>query len=103
AEMQRHPRVRFLSGAVDALLGGWEHRATLAALRLAPDFEDSAALDRFDFAVREQIPNTGLEALRALTDHAPLLALIDRVAAIEQWRGLELTPRDWAARMGAWG
>ena len=61
AELERHPEVRFLTGAVDAMLGGWDHAATLAAIRLAPGLEDSAALDRFDFEVREQIPNAGLD------------------------------------------
>ena len=31
----RHPEVRILAGAVDAMLGGWDHEATLAAMRLA--------------------------------------------------------------------
>ncbi len=43
-------------------------RGTLAVLRLAPRFADSNAMDRFDFAVREQIPNAGLGALKALAD-----------------------------------
>ena len=41
-------------------------RADLGVLRLAPRFADSNAMDRFDFAVREQIPNAGLGALKAL-------------------------------------
>ncbi|MBV8732135.1 MAG: hypothetical protein JO336_20195, partial [Acidobacteriia bacterium] len=55
-----HPAIRFLTRAIDAMLGGWDHAATLGVLRLAPRFADSPALDRLDFAVREQIPNTGL-------------------------------------------
>ena len=53
--------VRFLSGAIDAMLGGWDHARTLAVLRLAPRFADFGTMDRFDFDVREQIPNAGLE------------------------------------------
>ena len=59
-DLERHPAARFLSGAVDAMLGGWDHARTLAVLRLAPRFADSNAMDRFDFDVREQIPNAGL-------------------------------------------
>ena len=36
------PVARFLSGAVDAMLGGWDHAATLAVLRLAPRLADFA-------------------------------------------------------------
>ena len=91
ANLEEHAAMRFLSGAMDAMLGGWDHAATLAALRLAPRFADSNAMDRFDFAVREQIPNAGLgSAARhsagecrpaAAADHADLRAL-------EEWRGL---------------
>src|ERR1035437_10883555 len=35
-EMERHRVVRFLGGAVDAMLGGWDHAQTLKVLRLAP-------------------------------------------------------------------
>src|SRR5262249_22242992 len=65
-ELQQHAGMRFLAGVVEAMLGGWEHAATLAALRLAPRLAASAAMDRFEFRVREQIPNRGLEGLRAL-------------------------------------
>jgi ATP-dependent helicase/DNAse subunit B len=102
SELEQHPAVRFLSGAVDAMLGGWDHAATLKVLRLAPRFADSNTMDRFDFAVREQIPNAGLGALKALLPNAPgterLMRLIDDLGAIEEWRSFELAPKDWAAR-----
>jgi ATP-dependent helicase/DNAse subunit B len=105
--LERHPAVRFLSGAVDAMLGGWDHAGTLAVLRLTPRFADFAAADSFDFAVREQIPNAGLSGLRALLlagDGRPrpgaerLLHKLDSLAGLEEWRGFTLTPRNWAAR-----
>jgi ATP-dependent helicase/DNAse subunit B len=102
SEMERHPAVRFLSGAVDAMLGGWDHARTLQVLRLAPRFADSGVMDHFDFAVREQIPNAGLGALKALLAARPgaerLMRLIDALGAIEEWRSFELAPKDWAAR-----
>ena len=64
--LDRHAAVRYLSGAMDAMLGGWDHSETLKVLRLAPRFADWNAMDRFDFAVREQIPNAGLGGLKAL-------------------------------------
>jgi len=111
SDLERHPAVRFLSGAVDAMLGGWEHARTLAALRLAPRFADSYVMDRFDFAVRKQIPNAGLGGLRALlldddgrphsTGAERLLRKIERLAAIEEWRSFTLTPKGWATQMRA--
>lgn len=109
--LEEHATVRFLAGAVDAMLGGWDHAQTLAALRLAPRFADSRAMDEFDFAVRRQIPASGLGALKALlVDEAGkplnegaerLLHKIDVLGAIEEWRSFSLAPRDWAARVGS--
>jgi ATP-dependent helicase/DNAse subunit B len=103
SDLERHAVVRFLGGVVDAMLGGWDHARTLQALRLAPRFADSNVMDRFDFAVREQIPNTGLGALKALLAATPgaerLMRLIDDLGAIEEWRSFELVPKDWAARL----
>ena len=107
SELQQHPAVRFLSGIVDAMLGGWDHCATLAALRLAPRFAESNTMDRFDFSVREQIPNAGLGAMKALLvneegqprspEAERLLHKIDSLAALEEWRSFSLVPKDWAA------
>jgi ATP-dependent helicase/DNAse subunit B len=107
--LERHPVVRFLAGAVDAMLGGWDHARTLAVLRLAPRIADYGMADRFDFAVREQIPNAGLSELRSLLigdEGQPragaerLLHKLDSLAGLEEWRGFTLTPRNWAARFG---
>jgi ATP-dependent helicase/DNAse subunit B len=96
--LEEHAAIRFLTGAMDALLSNWDHAATLAALRLAPRFADSNAMDKFDFAVREQIPGSGLEALTALTDAEPIHRLLAAFAPLDEWRGQTLTPRDWAAQ-----
>jgi len=121
--LEEHAAARFLTGAVDALLSGWDHAQTMAVLRLAPPLADSDALDRMDFEVRRQIPNSGLGALKALAGGvdatgggAPsghprppaegrtgtaekLLRLIDALAALEEWLALALEPKDWAARL----
>jgi ATP-dependent helicase/DNAse subunit B len=81
------------------MLGGWDHSATLSAMRIAPGLEDSRELDRFDFAVRQQVPNSGLEALREMG--APENAMA-RLVEIEEWRALKLNARDWAARVNGW-
>jgi ATP-dependent helicase/DNAse subunit B len=102
SRLDEHAAIRFLSSAVDAMLGGWDHARTLAVLRLAPRFADSNAMDRFDFAVREQTPNTGLGALKALAGGPGSEALahkIDALGGIEEWRAFALTPKNWAARL----
>jgi ATP-dependent helicase/DNAse subunit B len=97
--LDRHAAVRYLSGAVDAMLGGWDYGETLKVLRLAPRFADSNAMDRFDFKVREQMPNAGLGGLKALADGSELLLhRIDALGEIEEWRLFALEPEDWAAR-----
>ncbi len=105
--LERHPVVRFLSGAIEAMLGGWDHSRTLAVLRLAPRFADFGAADRFDFDVREQVPNAGLSELRSLLlgeEGQPrpgaerLLHKLDSLATLEEWRTFALTPKNWAAR-----
>jgi ATP-dependent helicase/DNAse subunit B len=105
--LERHAVVRFLSGAIEAMLGGWNHAQTLAVLRLTPRFADFAMADRFDFDVREQIPNAGLSELRSLLldeggqprpGAERLLRKLESLAALEEWRGFALTPRNWAER-----
>ena len=90
--LERHAVVRFLAGAIEAMLGGWDHARTLAVLRLTPRFADFAMADTFDFDVREQIPNAGLSELRSLLlagDGQPrtgadrLLHKLESLAALE--------------------
>jgi hypothetical protein len=95
------PSARFLAGAINAMLGGWDHMETLAVLRLAPRFAASGAMDRFDFALREQAPNSGLGALKELAIEAraeKLLPLIEEMGALEEWLSFVLSPKDWARR-----
>jgi len=99
--LDRHPAARFLAGAINAMLGGWDHMETLAVLRLAPRFAASGAIDRFDFALREQAPNSGLGALKELAIEAraeKLLPLIEEMGALEEWLSFVLSPKDWARR-----
>ncbi len=97
--LERHPAVRYLAGAVEAMLGGWDHAATLAVLRLAPRFADFNALDALDFRARERIPAAGLDALKALTPSEPIHHRLDAMAKLDELRPLALAPRDWAARL----
>ena len=99
SNLEEHAVIRFLGGALEAMLSGWDHAATLSALRLAPRFADLNSMDRFDFKVRGQIPDSGLETLRALAEeNESIERLIASFAEIEEWRALALTARGWAAR-----
>ena len=97
ADLSKHALVRYLAGVVDALLGGWDHAETLAAIRLAPGI----ACDEFDFAVRERIPGHGLAALQDLATGAQpeMLALLKSFEKLEAWRTLSIPPVEWAARL----
>ncbi|HUE01114.1 MAG TPA: PD-(D/E)XK nuclease family protein [Bryobacteraceae bacterium] len=93
SDLEKHAVVRCLTGMVDAMLGGWGHAETLAAIRLAPGM----ASDEFDFAVREQMPGAGLEKLGSLAN-API-GLLESFDRLETWRTLSLAPVEWAARL----
>src|SRR5580692_10810398 len=83
SKLDEHTGVRFLTGAVDAMLGGWDHAETLAVLRLSPRLADLNAMDRFDFAVREGMPAAGLAGLKTLAgETTPLLRLIEGLATL---------------------
>jgi ATP-dependent helicase/DNAse subunit B len=100
--LAEHGTTRFLTGAVDAVLAGWDYAQTLGVLRLAPRFADSSAMDRFDFKVREQMPDSGLGGLKELSAECNadrLAPLLEALGAIEEWRALALSPRDWSRRL----
>ena len=63
------PTIRYLSALTEAMLTGWEHEATLKALRMdASPIEQSGLGDEFEVKVIKNLPNRGLDALKP---HAP--------------------------------
>lgn len=104
--LMEQPAVRFLAGALDAMLGGWDHAQTLTVMKLAPSAGISAPMDRFDFEVRARIPGNGIESLRLLAAERPgedqrLRRLLDRLAELDAWRPLSLKPAEWVERIGS--
>jgi ATP-dependent helicase/DNAse subunit B len=105
ADLSKHALVRYLAGIVDAMLGGWDHAETLAAIRLAPGI----ACDEFDFAVREEMPGRGLAELQRIAAGAetlrhgdaatPVAAWLQSFEKLEQWRTLSLAADEWAVRL----
>ncbi len=104
--LMEQPAVRFLAGALDAMLRDWDHAQTLTMIKLAPGAGMSAPMDRFDFEVRTRIPGNGLEPLRLLAVERPgedqrLHRLLERLAELDAWRALSLKPAEWAERIGS--
>ena len=96
AELSQHALVRYLAGVVDALLGGWDHAETLAALRMAP----SLACDEFDFAVRSELPGRGLAGLQRIAEGTPkVVELLASLQKLQPWPALSLAPAEWATRL----
>jgi len=96
--LDSHPIVRYLTGAVEAMLGGWEHEAVLELLKMTPSgFGATPACDRLEFAAISALPGKGLDPLRQLCDDPRLHALLDRLATLAPWAGLRQTQAEWAA------
>ena len=96
--LANHATVRYLFGAVEAMLGGWDHEATLELLKMTPSgFGTTAACDRLEFEALDRLPGSGLKPFRELSDDPQLHALLDRLAALAPWAGKRQTPAQWAA------
>ena len=89
-----HWVARFMAHVVEAMLGGWEHEETLAAIRMG----GGPGGDRFEFDVRERLPGRGLEGLRDLTTDFGLRNLIDALGRLEAWRTGAVQPARWVER-----
>jgi RecB family exonuclease len=102
--LMEQPAVRYLAGAVDAMLAGWDHEQTLGVMKLAPGVGISAPMDRFDFELRKKLPGAGLQPLRQLaagiqTEDRRLSGLLDRFAELEGWQSLTLKPAEWCGQI----
>jgi RecB family exonuclease len=95
APLALHPAIRYFSALIDAMLAGWDHAATLEALRLpgSPLEHD----DRYDYEVRARLPGAGLELLRDLAGdvHASYFATLDKLTS---WQTSSELPADWQQR-----
>ena len=91
-----HPAVAYLSGVIDAMLGGWDHSALLALLRMpVSGVGATPAGDRFDFDLRERIPGAGLPII-GITE-AP--GVLDSFARLDAWRRERWEPAEWVVRL----
>ncbi len=93
-----HPAATFIGGLIDAALRGWDHRETLEALRADPRWGMSGSFDRFEFEVREHLPDRGVNELLKLASEDYKRRLTD-CTAIRHWPEESLRPADWARRL----
>ena len=94
--LTENPVVAYLAAVVEAMLGGWEHGATVGALRKGGLPTDAGA-DEFEYAVRSALPNEGLPSLKFLAKrkYGNLFSQLERM---DGWRAAPATVRDWTMR-----
>ncbi len=93
------PAVRFFRGVMEALLSGWDHVATLRALRLpGSPLEAGGAGDAFEYAVLKRVPGAGLETLRTLGDDS-VQGVLNDLDSLTPWMTGKAFPSTWASRL----
>jgi hypothetical protein len=94
-----HPSIQYIAGIIRALLTGWNHADLVKLLRMPINgLGATPAGDHLDFAVRETLPNSGLEALRSTANLAgggPFRPLF----ALALWQYDTLPPAEWSTRL----
>ncbi|MEP6539702.1 MAG: PD-(D/E)XK nuclease family protein [Bryobacteraceae bacterium] len=93
------PVTAYLSAVVEAMLGGWEHGATVAALRKG-GLPDDAGSDEFEYSVRAGLPGAGLPSLRLLAKRR-YEKIFDQLERMDAWRSAPAPVREWTARFGS--
>jgi ATP-dependent helicase/DNAse subunit B len=93
------PAVRYIRALMEAMLSGWDHIATLRALRLpGSPLEAESTGDAFEFAVLKRAPDAGLDSLRALGDDRTQ-AVLDKLDALTSWSVGKAFPETLASRL----
>ena len=103
-ELTEQAAVRYLTGTIDAMLGGWQFDETLTAMKLAPGAGSSARMDSLDFAVRKRMPGAGLDGLQELAGLTEkpdrrLERVLDGFREVDRWRTLRRKPAEWPAQL----
>ena len=95
------PAIRYFRAIVNALLSGWDHVATLNALRLPGSrLEAGSAGDSFEFEVLRHAPGAGLDGLRQLGGDSES-AILDQLDSLSPWTAGKAFARTWADRFRA--
>jgi ATP-dependent helicase/DNAse subunit B len=92
------PAVRYLRALMAALLSGWDHIATVSALRLPGSrLEAGSTGDAFEFEVLRRAPGSGLDGLRELAGEN-LTSVLNQLDSLAPWTTGKAFPRTWADR-----
>ena len=94
----KHPVAVFLNGLIACALKDWDFASVLTAVRPHPAWGHNADFDRFDFKVREAMPNRGAEALLSLCDSDQLRARLTDCLKVNAWRHENMPPDLWRRR-----
>lgn len=94
----KHPVAVFLSGLVACALKDWDFASALIAFRAHPAWGHNADFDRFDFKLREAMPNRGAETLLSLCDSNHLRARLTDCLKVAAWRHESMPPELWRRR-----
>ncbi len=99
ATLARLPVVRYLSSAVEAMLGGWDQSALLEMFEMpASGLGGTPAGDRLAFELGAKLPGQGLAGFGDLSSSRRLTELLGELERLEGWRRATATPGEWAAR-----
>jgi ATP-dependent helicase/DNAse subunit B len=101
APLKDVPAVRYFRALMEAMLSGWDHIATLNALRLpGSPLEAGTTGDAFEYAVLRRAPGGGLESLRSLgEDKDKIVEVLNELNALTAWSTGKAFPSTWASRM----
>jgi ATP-dependent helicase/DNAse subunit B len=99
APLKDAPAVRFFRAAMEAMLSGWDHIATLKALRLpGSPLEVGTTGDSFEYSVLRRAPSAGIDGLRALGNEK-VGSILSEFDELTSWSSGKAFPSTWASRM----
>ncbi len=95
-----HSAIRYLTGLLRLVAGGFDGEAALDVMKLAPSgIAFSREMDRYEFEVRKSLPGQGLAFLLALAEHQPrVLEWVRKLEQLADWSRDSLPPAEWASR-----
>jgi len=95
-----HAVARYYRALIQAVLSGWDHEKTLAALAMNPSgLPGQAEFERFSREVRERLPGAGLAGLRELAGEGAARKKLDGLASLDGWTAAPAAPEEWSQRL----
>ena len=93
--LARHSLIRYFTALVDAMLRGWDHAATIDALRLAGSPLEHA--DKLEYDVRSRLPGAGLADIAQIADPA-YATFFAQLEEMTPWALTTAPAATWAER-----